>query len=196
MVYAFKFFLLALVAGTALSQSQLQEQRRANIERIMYELNAGAQDVSMIENVYEADIHFVDPLLGEEGIRGYDALIKYHHKLNEMAESFEVEIVNYAIDQDTHIVIWKAAATMKVTIDLEEDLGAIKKVFPKMKDKFSFTMDEIQYTGSTVFKFHEGSEKASLHLDIYNEMDMYTKMPAIGRVLKFLKKASKESMFQ
>jgi len=180
----------------AVEANDLNEMRRTAVERIMYDLNAGAKDISMIPEVYTEDVVFIDPLLGEEGLQGYDDLSHYHHKLNDMASSFEVEIISYAIDGDRHILIWEADVCMVIKIDIGEKLGPLSKWIPALKKPMLVTMDDIHYTGTTIFEFKPGEHRVAIHRDIYNEMGMYSKMPIIGPILNVLKESSRENMLQ
>ena len=184
-------FLPSLLMGQT---SDLNQTRKENILNIMFDLNAGDQNVDMIPEVYHENVFFIDPLLGEQGLRGIEALEKYHHKLNDMTDSFEVEIVNYAIDGDDHILIWKALVSMSIKIDLGNALGRVARIIPGLDREISYSFDDIQYQGTTVFSFNPNETKVHIHRDIYNEMNMYLKMPLLGPVLKAVKEASRKNM--
>lgn len=188
---------LILVASRSLAATgDLQLKRQQNVFRIMNDLNAGDQDTSMLEDVYTEDAKFIDPLVGEEGLTGLADLEKYHHRLNNMLTSMNIQITEYAIAGDTHMLYWKGQISMTVTIDLGKEFTRLSKLLPFINKKFSFDLDEMQYEGVSLFSFHPGDDRVAVHRDIYNEMYMYNKMPGIGPVLEAVKKTSRKNMLQ
>lgn len=157
-----------------------RDGREANIQRIFNDLNAGAKDTGLLKEVYTENVWFQDPLLLPDGLKGQKALKAYHDKLNGMTTEFDTKIHQIVRDGDSAVVLWRAKASVAVKVP---PMPAVK-------------INQVEYEGASLLKFSPGEAKISDHVDYYNELPMYEKMPLLGKILQFAKKISKEHMLK
>ncbi len=71
-------FIFPLVLSAILSQavlaSHLEIERAQTVEDLFMHLNTGDKNIDLVDDIYAEDFIFVDPVVGEEGIRNKNDL--------------------------------------------------------------------------------------------------------------------------
>jgi hypothetical protein len=172
----------------------LQRQRLDAVERVMLHLNAGERDTAMIELVYAPDALFIDPVF-PEGLRGHQALLDYHTKLNAMIETFSVDVKEVLTHGDSILVFWEADATLAIRLGLGEALR--RAGLPGLGDRFNLRLmrlGPVHYDGMTRFEFARHSPLISKHRDFYDGMAQYEAMPVLKPILGVLRQQIRKSL--
>lgn len=157
----------------------LEQKRKAFVLKIMNELDAGPRDLSMIPEVYEDEAFFSDPIVGPKGIRGHELIRRYHRMLHLISSRFDVDVLQYFIGDDAHMVHWKAY------VDMDFGLG---------RPGSEIGIRNIVYEGASKFEFLPGEAKIMRHLDLYTESEFYEQVPVMGPMLKKFKDATRKAM--
>ena len=182
----------SLVASS--NPANLDAERRANIDRIMFHLNASEKDTGMIPAVYDPNAVFSDPIF-PDGLQGTEALLRYHTALNAMTESFEVHVSDILAKEDTYVVLWEATATIALHLDLGSALRQAH--LPTFGLPLVFTpykLGPVHYAGVTTFEFAAGAARVSIHRDYYDGMAMFEKLPGLGQALGLIKSQMRKSL--
>lgn len=172
----------------------LQRQRLEAVERVMLHLNAGERDTSMIELVYAPDALFIDPIF-PEGLRGHEALLTYHTKLNAMIETFTVDVKEVLTHGDSILVFWEAEATLSIKLGLGEALSrAGLPDLGRRLDLRLMRLGPVHHDGMTRFEFARHSPLISTHKDFYDGMAQYEAIPVLKTVLGALRQQIRRSL--
>jgi len=133
------------------------------VEKLILELTANARDLNLIDNIYEIDLEYHDPMLS---IRGRKNMKTYFSNLNKMTPLFEVELTQVVSQEDTYVAIWNAEVAFKIG------------------DRFESPI--VSYPGSTIIKFTHGNAKVRYHRDYYDQSAAYAEIPLVKHIFGFL----------
>ena len=148
----------------ATSNIEINQSQVNKIEKVFNELRA--DNLKILDNFYDKNIHFLDPL-GEH--KGIDAVKSYYHRLYKNVQSIRFDFTQTVSQGNHHVVVW----------------------IMYLKAPALNSGKEITLHGNSMIKFNE-SNKVHYHRDYFDMGEfVYEGVPVLGSIIRMIKNKMK-----